>query len=351
MKLFFRLLLSVVAITILAIVGLLVYATLNDYNPRTVEVITDKPNAMAISDSTFTFMIWNIGYAGLGADMDFFYDRGQQVRTTKEITHANINNIVNYVSQNDSIDFFLFQEIDLHSRRSYYTNQEDSIATALPGFSHYFAHNYKVAFVPKPIHNPYGAVESGLASFSRFEAKKAERHPFLGNFSWPVGVFMLDRCFLVKYFPLASGKDLIVINTHNSAFDDGSLRAKQNQQLRHFLQKQEELGNYVVVGGDWNQLPANYKPKFKNTVKCNTKQVELDPVFLPDWKFMHGSEVPTNRQLNAPFTEQNTYQSVIDFFLVSPNIEAISVKNISLNFENSDHNPVVLSVKLKTQKQ
>jgi len=38
---------------------------------------------------------------------------------------------------------------------------------------------------------------------------------------------------------------------------------------------------------------------------------------------------------------------VIDYCLISPNIDMIEVKTIDLKFENSDHQPVLAKVKLK----
>jgi exonuclease III len=49
----------------------------------------------------------------------------------------------------------------------------------------------------------------------------------------------------------------------------------------------------------------------------------------------------------AAYDPATTTTTVIDFFLLSPNIEAISVDCINLNFENSDHNPVRIKVKMK----
>ena len=347
MKTILRILFLIILIPVLTLAGLLVWATVSDYQPEDVEVISENTSAKAISDSTFNLMIWNIGYAGLGDDMDFFYDGGKMVRTSEERVKENLLKINNIVAENDTLDFFLFQEIDRDSKRSYNTDQLDSIAKTLNGFSSYYAHNYKVGFVPQPFSDPYGKVVAGLASFSRAEAKKTERYSFFGNYDWPIGVFMLDRCFMVKYYPLSSGKDLVIINTHNSAYDDGSLKAKQNKQLKSFLKEQQDKGNYVIVGGDWNQLPPNYKPTFKNIEKVSWNAVQMKENYMEGWDFAFDNTSPTNRELITPYKDGETHKKVIDFFLVSPNIEITNVKGIDLNFKHSDHNPVILSVKLR----
>ena len=72
---------------------------------------------------------------------------------------------------------------------------------------------------------------------------------------------------------------------------------------------------------------------------------------LPEgFEFKYDLSVPTCRLLNQPYDESdevNTQHYVIDGFIVSPNVEAVSIETIDLGFENSDHNPVMLTVRLK----
>ena len=70
-------------ILLLVLFGLfLLYITLTDFKPKEIEVIS-RETATTLSLDTFNFAVWNIGYAGLGAEMDFFYDDGKKVRPTK----------------------------------------------------------------------------------------------------------------------------------------------------------------------------------------------------------------------------------------------------------------------------
>ena len=58
--------------------------------------------------------------------------------------------------------------------------------------------------------------------------------------------------------------------------------------------------------------------------------------------------VPSCRLLNQPFDPadaENTQYYVIDGFLVSPNVEA-AAQTLDEGFAFSDHNPVLLTVKL-----
>ena len=73
-------------------------------------------------------------------------------------------------------------------------------------------------------------------TLSKYDAASSVRFSFPGNFSWPLGLFFLDRCFLVNRYTLKNEKELLVINTHNSAYDDGSLRDEQLKFLKDFIQ-------------------------------------------------------------------------------------------------------------------
>ena len=67
-------------------------ASLSDYKANEIEVISESlsPDTIQI-DENLNIMTWNIGYGGLGEDMDFFYDEGTQVRTSKQNTLDNLD--------------------------------------------------------------------------------------------------------------------------------------------------------------------------------------------------------------------------------------------------------------------
>ena len=90
------------------------------------------------------------------------------------------------------------QEVDKKSKRSYRINEYDSIKNAFTKYQSFFGKNYDVFLVPTPPLSPYGKVLSGLMSLSKFQAAEVVRHSFPGNYDFPKGLFMLDRCFLVK---------------------------------------------------------------------------------------------------------------------------------------------------------
>ncbi|MCF8366305.1 MAG: hypothetical protein K9H16_11020, partial [Bacteroidales bacterium] len=293
---------------------------------------------------------WNIGYAGLGKEMDFFYDGGKQVRPSKSLNQSYLNSILEFLGQNKEVDFILLQEVDEKSGRSYRINQVEKIAETLPKHAFSFAKNYDVPFVPVPPTNPMGLVKSGLVSFAKYTPFESERRSFPGNYAWPTSLFMLDRCFLVQRFKTSGNTELIVVNTHNSAFDDGQLRKGQLDVLKKFALNEYLNGNYVIIGGDWNQNPPGFDPGQINTgniVSKNDQGNISSTLMPPGWVWAFDPLIPTNRSVVAPYQEESTLTTVIDFFLLSPNISLEKVTGINLNFESSDHNPVLIEILLK----
>ncbi len=346
-----KFILKVIGSLIILFVLFVVYASVSDYKPEPTELVyqSETPDTIDIHHN-LSLMIWNIGYCGLSDDMDFFYDGGKQVRTSKENVYENFDFVKSTLKNNDSLDFILLQEVDLHSKRSYYINELDSFKLSLSEFKSFFGKNYDVKFVPTPPTKPLGRVKSGLVSFSKFNPKSVTRYSFPGNYSWPVKLFMLDRCFLVKRYPTNNQKELIVINTHNSAYDDGSLKKQQMEYLKSFLLEEYDKGNYIIVGGDWNQNPPDID---YSSLKegSPTKRFVLNPIqqdYLPsDWTWIYYKETPTNRYLNAPFEKGKTITPIIDFYLMSPNIFSESVKTLNYDFKNTDHQPVICNVRLE----
>jgi len=286
--------------------------------------------------------------------MDFFKDGGKKVITTEDNCRENVSGIADFLLRNDTIDFIFIQEIDKDSKRSYHVNEYEKISKNLKGYNPYFAMNYDVFFVPVPPSEPMGKVVSGIATFSKFTPVSSTRYSLPGDFGFPTQLFYLDRCFMVNRYKLSNGKELVCINTHNEAFDEGgTIRKAQMEMLREFVSNEYNSGNYVIAGGDWNQFPPDYKPAFSgNKVftgqigNFNLMGIESD-YMQREWKWIYDPATPSFRTVMAAYDPATTPTSVCDFFLISPNIESVYIKCQDLGFANSDHNPVLMKVKLK----
>ncbi len=327
---------------------LIITATLSDYRPREKETIYQSEAPQIVPTWTeLDFIIWNIGYGGLDKDMDFFYDGGNQVRTSEEKVIDNMKNIRKFLTDNDTVEFILLQEVDIDAHRSYGFNEYDSIKESLDTYWSSFAKNYDVFFVPLPFTQPMGPVQSGLLTQSKPRPESSVRMRFPGNYAWPKRLFMLDRCFLVNRYFLNNNKELLVINTHNSAYDDGSLRKAQMEYLRNFLLQEYTRGNYIVVGGDWNQCPPGFLPNYGEDRFDDLNYSIIRDDYLPaTWQWAFPEKIPTNRRLAEPYSRGTTPATTIDFYLLSPNIKLMDVFACDFAFANSDHQPVLAKIKL-----
>jgi endonuclease/exonuclease/phosphatase family metal-dependent hydrolase len=347
-RLIFKVILFLIIFLAIGFAGIIIYALISDYKPeaKTEVFNSDKPDILS-DTSEISLLTWNIGYCGLDKGMDFFYDGGTKVFTPLEKSIENFNAVKRFLKTNDSIDFILIQEIDKKSRRSYKINQFDTLGKLLNVYYPFFAKNYDVFFVPVPPASPMGKVVSGIATFSRFQPSSSVRYSFPGEYGFPKQLFLLDRCFLVNRYPLENGRELLIINTHNEAFDPGEIRKAQMAYLKDFLLAEYEKGNCIIAGGDWNQTPPDFKPEF-GINKVNTEQMMMNSDYLPpEWKWVYDNRAPSNRSVIAAYDPSTTTTTVIDLFLISPNIESISTECINLDFENSDHNPVRMKVRLQ----
>lgn len=337
------------SVAILYLAGVLLFGFITNFNPADLEDLNpDDPAINPLNtENTFTILTWNIGYAGLGKEMDFFYEDGKMVRPTRDQSNEYFNGIKSYLKTQANTDFIFLQEVDIKSNRSYTINQFDTLRTTLANHVGQIAINYKAGFVPVPLYNPMGRVRSGLACFSKFNISKAYRHSTPGKHKWPKRFFMPKRCFLEMRINLVNGKELVLINLHNSAFgDEKEFREAELKMLRTMIIDEFEAGNYVVAGGDWNQNPPGMD--VKQIKRYISREVwPMQDNYLPgDWTWAYDPALPTNRDVEKPFDFTRTTCTMLDYFVTSPNVKVIDVKTVDLEFKHSDHQPVLLKFKL-----
>jgi endonuclease/exonuclease/phosphatase family metal-dependent hydrolase len=350
-RIFFKILGGLILLGLAFVVVAALLATLSDYDPPDKEILNPvgASSVNQINMKKISLMTWNIGYGGLGEQMDFFYDGGNRVRPTRNYYNECWTGIEAFLLENSEFDFMLLQEVDEKAKRSYRNNQVEKINGLFPEYQSVFAKNYDVLFVPVPVNNPMGKVVAGMMNLSKCKAITSERISFPGNFSWPKGIFMLDRCFIIQRFVVNDEKVLTLINTHNSAFDDGELRAQQFKLLRNTALEEFAKGHYVIIGGDWNQNPPGFNPSLIQNGDLAGKNdlPNVPDSFMPaGWQWAFDPSTPTNRNVSVPYQRGQTSATILDYFLISPNLELINIQTIDLGFEFSDHNPVVMEVGL-----
>jgi len=351
MKKILKLIFALIGILLVSTALLFLVLTITDFQPEKIiplETQNNQEEALKLNND-YSIITWNIGYASLSENEDFFMDDGEKSRPdNKELVENNLNGIINSFNEFD-LDLAIIQEIDIKSRRSYYINQLEALTNNFKDYSYNFAKNYDVLFVPVPF-PPLGKIESGISTFSKYLIDSSERHQFEGNYSWPKKIAMLDRCYTVSTLPIENKNEkLILINAHFSAYDNGSLREKQLKEIKTIITDEYAKGNYVIVGGDFNQtfsfIDVNSFPLYKNGNFYMPHPIPND--FIDDtWTWGVSEIAPTYRLLDSAYNEGVTQVGIIDGFLVSPNINIKEVETLDYKFKYTDHNPVKMIFEL-----
>lgn len=343
----------VLGVIVLAFVGLVAWLTVTEYKPDAVEDVDIFNNAVQAEPlapgGSFTVLSQNTGYGGLGADSDFFMDGGKDVAPTGVQELTNREGLVQQFLAQDA-DIYFLQEVDTNSGRTGGVDQSAYYQMVLDGYASSHALNYSCDFVPYPL-PPIGKVHSGVQTLSRFRVDSAQRVALPCPFSWPVSTANLKRCLLVSRVPLeGTDRELVLVNLHLEAYDDGEGKAAQTKVLMDLLTAEYEKGNYVIAGGDFNQTFPGALDAFPIQDPSFWAPGVLENDILPQgWQFACDLSVPSCRLLNHPYDPADTQFYVIDGFILSPNVRLDSVETIDRQFQYTDHNPVFIQVTLEAQ--
>ena len=340
MKKFIKIILRTLALLLFIFGGSIAFMWVREWNPPEVENrMGTAMEADTISADTIKIVSWNIGYAGLGDDMDFFYDGGRSVRTSRERTEENLRGITSFLKQHADADFILLQEVDFDSKRSFHLNEYDSIRLALPRFMGWWGLNYVTDYVPIPVFRPIGKVKSGIVTLSRHIPAEITRLQYPSEFAFPVRLFNLKRCLLTMSFPLSgSGNMLYINNTHNTAYDTGGIRIRELEFLNGYLDGKL----FSVTAGDWNCNPPGYTPVAAETNDKNFGPMQIERSDFPtSMSFVYDPTTLSNRYGYEPYDPETTTRTLLDFALCGAGIRPVSVETVDLGFRNSDHNPVI----------
>ena len=355
-----RIVWKVVRNLVLGVVGLavasLLFFTIIEYRPRPTEAALRAGEATGEGFATgkeMTVLTWNTGYAALGDNADFFMDGGTMVRTADRNRLAeNLSGMHAKIKELDP-DVVFLQEVDHFCDRTFRVDEKEEFEKAFQGYEQAFAQNAKSFYVPYPW-PPVGHLDTGIMTMSKAPMDTAERLRLPTAFTWPVRLVQYKRCLLVSRFPLeGSEKQLVMVNLHNDAYDNGDGKDAQVERLASFLQDEYSKGNYVIAGGDFNMT-------FSNTDISHWKMIGKEGIWQPGrldvtafdkgFNLIMDPEVATCRSLDKPLAgaDLEDFQFyVIDGFIVSSNVAVMSVKTLDEGFVCSDHNPVLMRFGLK----
>ena len=378
-------LLVVCALAVLA-AGYVAYVLLGYYRVGDADLSVEQQAEEAVVrvGQPYTMTTYNVGFGAYQQDFTCVLDhcyvlrdgQWQQVggKNLKAFSEAdaqrNTDGAVGTIA-NLNPDFAFVQEADLDSDRCRHVNQIEAFQTALPDSSSVYCTNFHTPFFCYPVNDMMGKAESGLLTLSRVQIQKADRHEFAVTDNIIDRNFDLDRCFSASFLDVDNGKQLVLINLHMSAYDEGGvIRAKQRQTLYGFMAEERAKGNYVIAGGDFNHDLLTYNPAYPQYTKDNlpfvtetTQKQPEDVVFffdeqsdagLPEgMRVVAADNSATCRPAAIPWQPDFSYCYVLDGFIVSDNVEVRENRNIATatdameGFAYSDHEPVWMEFELK----
>ena len=352
----------ILSVLVLLVGGYLGYVMLQYYRIDDVTSLNIDKNSnkeVVSLNETYSITTYNIGFGAYNHDYSFFMDEGYMEDGTyvngkyakaqsEEIVKENTNGTINTIKGLNA-DFMFFQEVDKAATRSYNINQYKMIMDSFSNYSSVYASNFHSAYLLYPFNDPIGQTEAGIVTLSSYKIQEAKRYKLPIDESFPTKFFDLDRCFMVARYKVDNDKELVLINVHLSAYDEGGVyRKKQLELLNKILKEEYEKGNYVIAGGDFNHDIANSLNAFKTGQKVPEWVYVLNEEDLTSgYKFATAKNIPTCRSTDMPYIKDVNYSVVLDGFIVSDNITVNSVNNIAQDdgelFLYSDHNPVKMS--------
>lgn len=358
-----KILAGLLLVCAVCIAGYVIYMQMNYYRIEDHTALTVENNQERIlkTGETYTAVTYNIGFGAYSPDYSFFMDTGEMEDGTqtagkygKAVSRESVETNTEGAAQELeklNADFMLLQEVDVDADRSYHINQKAELTGRFSDYGNVFANNFHSAYLFYPFSDPHGAVEAGLLNFSLYEIGEAERRSYPVDNSFVTKFTDLDRCFAVMRLPVEGGKELVLVNSHMSAYDEGgTIRARQLELLNSVMEEEYRAGNYVIVGGDFNHALGEAvaegfpsEQKFPAWVSILTQEEMAEGIRI--MRAENELEVPTCRGADIPYTKGVNFTTVVDGFLVSDNVKA-AAENVDTDFGYSDHNPVLLRFEL-----
>lgn len=362
MKKFLIITCIILSIFVLIIGGYLGYVMIQYYridDVTSLEIDNRNESPIVSLNREYSISTYNIGFGAYNHDYSFFMDEGSMLDGKKvsgkyararseEIVKANTNGAIATIKELNP-DFMFFQEVDKKATRSYYVNQYEMIKDTFGEYSNVYASNFHSAYLVYPFNDPIGKTEAGIVTLSNYHMKEAKRYKLPIDESFPTKFFDLDRCFMVTRYKVDGDRELVLINVHLSAYDEGGIyRKKQLEVLNAVLKEEYDKGNYVIAGGDFNHDIAGSLNTFATEQNIPEWVYVLnDSDLASGYKFATAKNIPTCRSTDMPYVKDSNYSVVLDGFIVSDNILVTSVTNIAQDndelFLYSDHNPVLMN--------
>ncbi|MBC7769560.1 MAG: hypothetical protein H7124_12315 [Phycisphaerales bacterium] len=287
-------------------------------------------------------LIWNVGYGGLGAGSDFVADGGEHMLPpSRRAVRENVAGIESFLISQADADVVLIQELARAGPVNYWIDVRARVEHALRDRDNVFFSDFKTRLLPPPLRLVHGQGIYALRSVESTDivALPAEDGGFIG----------VRRRYASPLVRLAGDENWTIVSVHLAAFDeDASVRTSQLRDLMAWAQAEYARGRRVVIGGDWNlQLAATDFPHTTDERHLFWLFPFPDDALPEGWRIAADATIPSVRTNHQPYAPGDNYVTTIDGFVVSPNVEVLSVTGFDLGFAHSDHQPVRLRVRTR----
>jgi endonuclease/exonuclease/phosphatase family metal-dependent hydrolase len=274
----------------------------------------------------------------LGEGADLIVDNGQSLRAlpASEIARA-AQGIADWLATRSS-DIICLQE---NAEAGFLTRKvplRSIIEQALPDRQNIFWSDMKSVIAPALLR-----LNHGMSVHTRVKLGEIRAKLFPQDDTYHLGLLKKHYGALISRSRISNtGFEWVVFNIHLSAFDErGHARRKQLQKLLSLAQQAYEAGHFVVIAGDWNMrlAPTDFPHQ---TAEKDLFWVTDFPQDSPPtgWQIVVDEGRPTVRTLNTAYRARETYTTIVDGFVISPNVELKHVSTTDNGFEFADHHPV-----------
>lgn len=344
-------LLILIGLLSLLTVCLTIFFLATEYRPDPVVQVAPQGHAVVSPlkmGSEISLVSFDIGFAGLDEAQEEYANGGRQTRPAAEQTiRDNLEALTEIMSEGE-YDLMCLQSVDTGSKRSYYVKESDVLAASLPEYVSCFAPDYKVSYDPFPLFGALGKVESGLMTLSKYPVFDCNRIQLPQITSIPGRFFDRSHALLVTRLPLEGGGQLTLVNVNMSCREETPDRQKELlAQLSAFLADEAKEERYCIVAANWGAMLPGTGPGPVGSLMplwCRPLPEDFAPA---GYSWAVDTEASTWRNGDQAYRPGETFEAIMDGFLVSDNIDVRLVRTFPLAFARSDHNPVALTFALK----
>lgn len=308
-----------IVLLIISVIVILYFSSLTafQYNPEDVifvETLNNPKSNPLASQTPFTIITHNLG-------------SGINEQKEPPIEHI-INNMT--LAIDDLLiansDFIFLQEIDQYSTRSQHTNQVHLLKNVLQNYGYAFASNLKIHYLAIPINGHFGITNQNLMTLSKYQVAESSRVKLPTDFPWHKEMTAPDDALLVSRLKTQAGPELVLANVQ---IQDLGNFPEILVIIEAFLKAEYALGNYIILGGDFNSSITSIDPF--STVSNFHNFLNMDNFF---WAVDETVATNQNGELS-------------NGFLFSDNIDLLALETLQSGFAYSPQNSVSATFMLK----